>query len=630
MGGFYGSVQIRSTDREWVRAVGEEIAKSMKIKLLLGPALEGWIGVYPEGGGQDDGVGRKFAQRIGGYAMHLMVHDDSIFAYWLYRDGRLIDSYWSAPGYFDEEDKAEQEKMAGDPDAFRPLVGDCADELHEVLDRENAPIFSYEQLDAFAKVVGIPNAVASYEYLKNGERDDIQHWEEFEELPAEAVRKEKEQRREADDRLKRDRQKLQDDGLLLLRDEREDKLPVGCALADCFLVAWPDLRRQTVSFSKYRRPWKRAEPMELQTPPHLLSIFTDGARRYVGMSTGKNVQVWDSQAEPWQLIAEIGENDLSMSAALSSDGSLVAHLSRQSLNIASVASGQQLLSCAAQGFMPLAFHPSGEWIAAGGGTLGLVAIHEEPHWRDLFIGGKLQPMNVAATTAMMRASTQKLDFDMIEKQSREQMEKMIETMRKQNARSKNPAMTEEMMTNMREQMEKSLAVMREKMAAFAEGRMPEVPPQSSERLNAGTVGFSRDGRWLWCGTHKGLRVYEWSKVPRSNDAEMPAPTCSFDCPGESSPLPMKWIHAVAEEMDAPALAFGGSTGRLYRLDLKTGKTRELLKLPGNCGIHRLAMSADGESLGMASHTMPRANSDTEQDEQLAAWEIYSYSRMRSL
>src|SRR5262249_7048848 len=155
------------------------------------------------------------------------------------------------------------------------------------------------------------------EYLKQGERDTIQNWEEFEELPAESVRKEKEQRRKADDQLKRERQKLEDDGLLLLRDERKEKSPVGCALADGFLVAWPDLRRQTVSFSKYRPPWKRAEPMELQTPPHLLSLFTDGARRRVGMSTGKNVQIWDSQAEPWQLVAEIGEADLSMSAALS-------------------------------------------------------------------------------------------------------------------------------------------------------------------------------------------------------------------------------------------------------------------------------------------------------------------------
>src|SRR5215471_16472545 len=161
MGGFYGSVQIRSTNREQVRAIGEQIANTRETKLLLGPALEGWIGVYPENGGQDDGVGREFARRIDGYVMHLMVHDDDIFAYWLYRDRRLIDSYWSKPGYFGEEDEAEQEAMAGDPEAFRPIIGDRTSELREVFDRENTPVFSFEQLDSFAKIVGIPNAVSS-------------------------------------------------------------------------------------------------------------------------------------------------------------------------------------------------------------------------------------------------------------------------------------------------------------------------------------------------------------------------------------------------------------------------------------------------------------------------------------
>ncbi len=52
MGGFYGSVQLRCEDRSKVLAAAEAVAREMGIKCLVGPALNGWVGVYPEGNGR--------------------------------------------------------------------------------------------------------------------------------------------------------------------------------------------------------------------------------------------------------------------------------------------------------------------------------------------------------------------------------------------------------------------------------------------------------------------------------------------------------------------------------------------------------------------------------------------------
>ena len=108
MGAFYGSVQVRSEDRNRVKAAADEVARQRQIRMLIGPVLNGWVGVYPEGSGQDGTVGRDLAQRISGDVVHFLVHDEDIFAYWLYRDGQLIDSFHSRPGYFGEKDRAEE------------------------------------------------------------------------------------------------------------------------------------------------------------------------------------------------------------------------------------------------------------------------------------------------------------------------------------------------------------------------------------------------------------------------------------------------------------------------------------------------------------------------------------------
>jgi hypothetical protein len=120
---------------------------------------------------------------------------------------------------------------------------------------------------------------------------------------------------------------------------------------------------------------------------------------------------------------------------------------------------------------------------------------------------------------------------------------------------------------------------------------------------------------------------------------MPAPTWKFDLldatmrqlASHAFLAPQQHVHAVAEETDAPAVVLGGATGRLYRLDLVTGEARELVKLPGDMTIIReLAMSADGKTVGVATHTIPPSDFANRQGmgNQHWTWQIWDYPRLR--
>lgn len=190
MGGFYGSVQIRSDDRDAVRTALEQLAKEQR-KFLLGPPLNGWIGVYPDGGGQDLGVASELARRLKVELIAMLVHDDDIFAYEYYRDGHRVDQYNSIPDYFGEGvSEQERRELSGRPETFAHLASD-PEKFARVRERlaaqaDQPDVFVSDLMQEFADALGIRNALTSYEYLHdNEETDDIEGWEEFLHIPDE-------------------------------------------------------------------------------------------------------------------------------------------------------------------------------------------------------------------------------------------------------------------------------------------------------------------------------------------------------------------------------------------------------------------------------------------------------------
>lgn len=624
MGGHYGSVQIRSEDRIAVKAVAEQVANTRKTRLLLGPVIDGWIGLYPENNGQDEKVGQEVARLLDGYVFHLLVHDDDIFAYWLFHNRQLLDSYWSAPGYFGERNRDAEEKMVGNPEVFRPLIQDRVTRLGTILSRAEAkPAFESERLAEFAKLLGISNAVQAYEYLKEEDHGRVKGWRHFEEIPAARVDLERSNALREKAQLKEAIRKLRSDGLLLLRDERKEQIAYGCCAAEGFLVAWPDHIKHTVEYITYQEPWRSGQPTLIETPAHVTALASDAKAQRTAIAAGDRVQIWDSLSSQPKHIVDILESDLAISVSISADGKLTAHASRREIVVSDAIEGRRLLALPTTSHCNATFHPSGEWIALAGNTLGLISVDSDPHWRDLLIGG--QSVLAAKFQRRFESTLKSIDLAELEKRQRAEMEKSMEMLRKMGNRSKSEEFSEANLAKASEIMQKHMEQFRSTITALKEDRLPSSPPQAKEGVIH--VDFSRDGRWLFCSTGFGLRVYEWSNIPRTAGANMPSPVWRFDISRYASLYVPGHIHAMAEEVDVSALIFACGS-KLNRMDLSSGETRELLQLPGNVTIYRLLMSLDGTKLGIASRDLTPPGAGRSRRAAKQYWEVWSLPQLR--
>lgn len=639
MGGFYGSTQIHTSERDRVIEMATKVARAAGIRCLIGPELNGWVGVYGQHHGQDQSFGAALAEELGGYVIHMLVHDDDVMAYWLWRDGKQIDSYFSAPGYFDEADRVEQEGMSGNPAAFEPLAGASASALSEILERwERAITFEMDRLDRVAQVLGIRNAVTSYEYLKSGEVDDIVRAGDFVEAPADLVeadakaRAAEEQARIADEkaRLARNavieltKSRLKRAYVLLCDVVEERLLPRACATADGFLVAWEGHGRAESRIELYRAPWGEAEPGEIETGGQVNAVASDAAGRHVAMALGNRAVVWATRG--WKPMLELVESDWAVRVALSADGKLLAYASREAVYVSEIGSGRPVTALGGREGGELALHPSNEWIVAAGSALWIARVDSAHPWRELYVGGRAQaPGDLAA--AVQRQMSQ-VDLDAIEKKWRDSMDAAFNRMVKSGS-----AATPEMLVKMRQQMQKQLEQMRGNFARLKEGKLP--PPRRGNETVA-TVGFSRDGRWIWCGTDKGLRVYEWSAVAAATGDQMPEPRWAYpasesgaagsDTGNTMPPASSGPIYAIAEDPSGNAIFFGGFAGSLYRMDLTTGETRALATLPDGGAITGICAALDGSAIGVCSRPGMGSRPSSEADDR-AVWQIWSYSAL---
>lgn len=636
MGGFYGSIHARTEDRDRVLQGAERVARSRNLAILAGPAKNGWVGLYPELSGQDDTVGAEIARELGGEVLHLMVHDDDIFAYWLYRNGNLVDSYHSRPGYFGEEFRAEEQQRAGQPEAFRPILGDGVRKLAPLLDREAAPLFASMQLQSFAKLLKIPNALTSYEYLQQGEWTGIVGWRKFEELP-----KAKPPDAAADERRQR-----MSEGLLLATESREGDDLRTARCGDGFLAAWQTQASQgfRVTFD-----WRRPAAFGPKAPPLseanlILGLAADASGQRIAVALRDRIEVRGTGSDDLPIVSTITVGEVVTGLALSPDGRFVAHSSETGEAITTVEEGRRIATLPRvnrKAFVrhddqSLAFHPSGEWLAVGGTALGLISLAGEPRRRTLCPGGRHH------YEQQIVASLTDADLDELERQQRQQLTAQLEQFRQLASpeatakRLKGRGLSAKQFEAMKPALEQAAASfslesleamltkrfeeMREQQRKARAGELPQAPAIAKEPPEV--VGFSRDGRWLWCGGRQGLRVYRWDQVvaaaiPADEAIDTPPPWWSSSRP----------VAAVAEERSGAALLFGGPTSELHRIDLETGAIREVARLPGPCHVTGLHFSAGGEALLTATAADPLKTGIRSPSRIPSTLDVWDYERL---
>lgn len=165
MGSFFVSFHVRSTDRPGVAAAVQKRAGGHS--RILEP-LDGWISFYEQqASSQDDSWITKLLGHISADvtapAIAFLCHDSDVACYWLFDRGRLVDSYNSCPGYFDD---GPTEPQGGDVKLLAEYARNTsADELAEIL--KDDPTFADDIIVRLAEALGIDPERATSDY-----RDD--------------------------------------------------------------------------------------------------------------------------------------------------------------------------------------------------------------------------------------------------------------------------------------------------------------------------------------------------------------------------------------------------------------------------------------------------------------------------
>ncbi len=232
MGGHYGSINAKTTDREAFKAVLEEAAREHKAKFQLGPVINGWVSAYPDDAGKRDTCLSTLAAKTKGVLLYLYVFHDDVLFYGFYQDGRLLGEYSSDPDHFEETSPEEHERLRAHPELFRDLVKSEKElgEIAEILKVEDSKVdskylFEQVRLEELALVLGIENSVTSYEYLTDGEWDGIKRRKEFIHIPDQTA--EKTAAKTAAAALRAEAKRLKKEGILCFESFPPGKKPVA-------------------------------------------------------------------------------------------------------------------------------------------------------------------------------------------------------------------------------------------------------------------------------------------------------------------------------------------------------------------------------------------------------------------
>jgi hypothetical protein len=132
MGAFYGNITLTSPNQT---AVAEALRGR---RAIVAPSVAGRVVVFDSVcDDQNTDAMHALASRLSAElrctALTVLVHDDDVFNYSLFSDGKKIDSYNSTPGYFSSESRKDR---GGDPNAICSAFGvNCKPEVSTILRR---------------------------------------------------------------------------------------------------------------------------------------------------------------------------------------------------------------------------------------------------------------------------------------------------------------------------------------------------------------------------------------------------------------------------------------------------------------------------------------------------------------
>jgi WD40 repeat protein len=617
MGAFYGSIHIRTENSDAVQEALEHVAKQAKCKFLMGPVINGWISIFPDDSGQNESLSATIAVQLANDIFHLLVHDDDIFAYFFYRDGRLLDQYNSDANYFEEASEEEKQQSKGRPELFQELLRkpESLGELKTLLaaDKEKYA-FEQERMQVFVKLLGLSNALSSYEYLQEGERDEIKGWKQFIHIPDLAA--EKAAKRAAQAQIKVKKKQLQKEGILLTEITAPKKTGPGLPNSAVWgtdstngglLLSWRSYYQQSAAeLFLIRPPW--------DNPPQPSGLKVDWTVHNFCMSPSGNwlagefgagdwkMRVWDWERK--ELLFEGTHTSAVGWVEFSKDEQLVYSLGGGEFIVTSMKEKRPIITVKGlEGARTAAVHPSGKFaVVTFQLALGVIDLEKGQLAKRLVVNRRMKSLE------QFSACSEEMILQACVK-----------------AFVQNPKIAQKFCIGP----ELSAALLKDAKAIeqlSVEGQQVFKAmvdrvrfPSFETKENLFDVRFHPNGERLFVAG-SGMRVFDWNKLLSANE-DAPAPEFSVDAPkdDENDPNSHPLAYSVRFDSERNLLLSSCLAGVIQYLNVNTGQSGVLLKPPDEMGIWRLEFTCDKRALCCHCTTRPRGDNLNKRSNWLQIW-----------
>ncbi len=633
MGAFYGSILVRTENSEAVQRVVGQVAKESDNRFLVGPALNGWVSIFPNNSGQSDDISSQIAKLIPNDIFHLIVHDDDIFSYYFYRNGTLSDQYNSCPDYFHEVSDEEKRQCKGRPELFQDLLPDpeSLNELRNLLHADKAEyFFEQERMTKFVELLGFSNAISSYEYLQSGEREGIKGWRQFVHIPD--LTSEKNAKRAAQALIRAEKKRLQKAGIFLaeVKPPKELKGNFASSIAwgtdstnNGLLLTWQtyhftksvDDEQSRTEFFSLAPPWKGSfQPLALKTnwTAHIFCMSRSGNWLAGGFASGDwKMRVWDWPSKA--LSFEVEHTRAVGWVEFSQNEEWLYSLGGDELIVSSMAEKRPVITVKGmEGARSAAVHPSRKFAAvAFQGSLGIVDLEKRELIKQLWINRKMEtldPFGNISGDALVRACLK----EFVENPKLREKLGISSEARTQILRD--PEAIGQLSVEAQSKIESLLDKVRAKSRISFETK--EQPFD---------VRFHPNGEKLFVASN-GMRVFDWSALLSAN-GDAPASELSVDAPrdDEADPNSRPLAYCVRFDQEENLLLSSCLAGVVQYLNVANGKSGVLLKPPGDLSIWRLELTGDKQALCCHCSTRPRA----EDRKRFSSVQVWNYPALRT-
>ncbi len=485
--------------------------------------------------------------------------------------------------------------------------------LKTKLAEADAEIFAYVALQSFAEALGIRNAVTSYEYLRNGETDEIDGWDQFIHVPDLASEEAKE--REAEAVVRSKKAVMTAEGLLLKEiggsRGRERPWPWCCRApeASSFLIAWSGHtmgEEKPCELERYGPPWEESpSTFSMSIDGHIYNMSLSPTGRY--LSLGHAAGDW--KATLWDLVEKrrIAESpqvravswvgftpDERAMISISNDG-------QEGKVVIQPIDGSESRALPLKHASRAACHPGGRKLAVMDKRLTVVDLDTLQIDSASFVGGRrVTGALEQSTIAQIKASVANIDYEKVEQMIRKQHAQMLRSL---DPKHLPPGVNS--IDEFKEQLEKGVAEQLKSMREQNE-RLGTPEWQADQEWGSEAVHsmiFDKSGDRLCLGTQNGVRVYRWDEVVKAQD-DMPRPIMAVDLGsktmnmGDFSTEKDQYVYAIEYDEERDWVLFAGLEGLVRYLDLSSGRSGVLLEPPEDWPILQVELSIDRSALAV--------------------------------